>query len=336
MPGKDTDRALEESTRRWLWAGLVVLALFILIFPIYRIYEPASRAQAQEEQSGYLALQGLRLFESDCESCHGVAGRGGLAPALGAKEFLESVDDDQISQLIALGIPGTEMVSYSLDYGGPLTSEEIKAVTTYLRSLEEGAESNPNWRTPLANEDLSGEDIFALACARCHGVDRKGIEDVAPDISMTSFTLEESDEWIADRIREGKDEMPRFGGVLNDDQINLIIAFLRGVPPDQIGVTTTTIDNGQTGTTQPTDSGPSAEVLAQGKEIFEVTAGGEGCASCHGFDAGGTGDGPNIIGASKSAINVAMRGGVLDMDDIKLGDDELEAVYQYLRTLSSS
>lgn len=76
-------------------------------------------------------------------------------------------------------------------------------------------------------------------------------------------------------------------------------------------------------------------MLALGKEIFTVTGGGSGCAKCHGFDAQGTKDGPNIIGSSKSAPSGPIGGGVLDMANVKLSSDELEAVYRYLTTLSS-
>ena len=38
------------------------------------------------------------------------------------------------------------MRAFSQDFGGPLTSEQIKAVTTYLRSWEDEAPDNPNWR----------------------------------------------------------------------------------------------------------------------------------------------------------------------------------------------
>ncbi len=75
-------------------------------------------------------------------------------------------------------------------------------------------------------------------------------------------------------------------------------------------------------------------MLAIGQEIFNVTGGGSGCASCHALDAQGTSDGPNITGTSKSSISGAMGGGVPDMADVKLTPDELEAVYQYLVTLS--
>jgi hypothetical protein len=38
------------------------------------------------------------------------------------------------------------MGAYSLDFGGPLTLEQITAITTYLRSLEEDAPDDPDWR----------------------------------------------------------------------------------------------------------------------------------------------------------------------------------------------
>jgi mono/diheme cytochrome c family protein len=324
---------LEASTTRWMWVGLLLMVLLLLVFPIYRIYEPAQRAEARTDQLGFLAAQGEEIYDAECASCHGPVGRGGLGPAVGSTNFLESVEDHQIVQLISLGVPGTEMVAYSIDNGGPMTSEEIESIAVYLRSLEETAEPNPFWQTPLAAEDLSGEELFAMACARCHGVDRMGIEDVAPDISETSFAMEESDEWLTERIHDGYKGMPRFARVLAPEQIDLVVTFLRG----GVRVVTTTTapppDAAVTTTTAPPTAG-DVELVAEGKLLFEVTAGGRGCADCHGLDAQGTQDGPNIIGASKGAISGAMGGGVPDMDDITLSQLELEAVYLYLRTLS--
>ncbi len=69
-----------------------------------------------------------------------------MAPALKSRQFLQSATDDQISVLVAVGVPGTQMGAFSIDFGGPLTSEQIKAVTTYLRSLEASAPDVPDWR----------------------------------------------------------------------------------------------------------------------------------------------------------------------------------------------
>ena len=223
-----TDEELERSTDRWMAVGLVLFALFVLAFPIYRWYEPGRREANREEQAAGLAAHGAELYSVSCASCHGIDGRGGLAPALGTTQFLEMTSDEQVNQLIAVGVPGSEMVAYSIDYFGPLTSEQINAITTYLRSLEDEAVDNPSWRFPLAEEGLTGREIFVLGCARCHGNDLAGTED-GPALGPDSDTAEESDSRLMRRIKEGEDEMPRFDGSLDDGQIQLIIDYIRTV-----------------------------------------------------------------------------------------------------------
>jgi len=145
--------------------------------------------------------------------------------------------------------------------------------------------------------------------------------------------MTETDEFLIGRIKEGRMLMPRFDGVLTDDQIVLLVAFLRGVDPTMVTTTTEPpAGDDTTPTTAPDET--DSEVLALGKEVFDVTAGGEGCAACHGFDGRGTSEGPNIIGVSKSSITSALGGGVPDMADFGLTQEQIEAVYQYVRTLS--
>ncbi len=149
MPERPPDPELEESTNRWMLWGVVLMALMVLVFPIYRFYEPANREGARETHLASLAEQGSAIYALNCASCHGGDGEGGIGPALNSKQFLEDAADPQIEALIAVGVPGSQMSAYSLDFGGPLTSEQITAITTYLRSLEETAPDRPDWRDPL-------------------------------------------------------------------------------------------------------------------------------------------------------------------------------------------
>jgi len=335
----DPGDELERSTQRWMSAGVVLMALFFLAFPVYRLYEPAQRADAREQQQSFLADQGAELFETSCASCHGVGGSGAVGPALGVKEFLESVDDTQITQLISVGVPGSEMVAYSNDLGGPMTGQEINAITVYLRSLEEEAPSKPNWRTPLEDENLTADELYLLACSRCHGTDLMGIEDVAPDISETSVTQDESHEFWTDRIAAGYKAMPRFGRILTDEQIQELVTYLR------VGSTTTTTTTAAPGdttatttagaTTTTTSPDPTDDaVLALGQELWDVTAGASGCQECHGLEGYGTPSGPNIIGASKSALTGALSGNE-DMEfNPKLTAEQIDAVYAYMQFLT--
>lgn len=147
MPERPPEPALEESTNQWMRWGLVLMVVMVLAFPIYRLIEPGRRADAAEGRVTELAAQGEELFALTCSGCHGEDGRGGgIAPTLNSKEFLQSAVDRQIESLIATGVPGTQMSPYSLDFGGPLTQEQIVALTTYLRSHEADAPSVPEWR----------------------------------------------------------------------------------------------------------------------------------------------------------------------------------------------
>ncbi len=222
------DPDLEASTNRWMRWGVGLLFLFAMAFPIYRILEPENRAQALEAYQTGLTAQGEAVYQESCSSCHGIEGAGGLGPALNAQQFLGAVDDRQIADLIATGVPGTLMSPDAADFGCTLTQSQIASTVAYLRSLEDEAPDLPEWRTPLAQEDLSGRDLFTMACSSCHGLDLAGT-DIAPDLGPGSEAEEESDGRLTKRIIEGKDEMPAFGNILTDEQIQLLVGYIREV-----------------------------------------------------------------------------------------------------------
>ena len=130
------DPALVRSTRRWQQAGIWLMLVLVLSFPLYKLSERSRRANAA-------ALQQL-----NCAECHGKMGQGISAPALNSQQFLTSVTDAQMTNIIRGGIPGTAMPAWLTDYGGPLTDQEIAALVTYIRSWEPTAPSRPDWRTP--------------------------------------------------------------------------------------------------------------------------------------------------------------------------------------------
>ena len=141
-----TDDELNRSTNTWMIVGVGLLLALAAMFPIYRSYEPSSRSGARTAQAASLAEEGETVWQFNCSSCHGLSGEGGTAPALNSKQFLQSATDEQASSLIAVGIPGSQMSAYSFDFGGPLTSEQIKSVAALIRSWESDAPDRPDWR----------------------------------------------------------------------------------------------------------------------------------------------------------------------------------------------
>jgi mono/diheme cytochrome c family protein len=116
-------------------------------FAAYRVREPNLREQATRAQTTSYTDIGRAIFAADCASCHGKqAAGGGSAPTLNSTQFLKNTTDEQIFALVSGGVSGTEMPAWSLDYGGTFTAEQVRQVTTYLRSLEPNAPSVPGWR----------------------------------------------------------------------------------------------------------------------------------------------------------------------------------------------
>lgn len=145
----ERDQDVEATTDRVMLWGIFLLAAMVLAFPLYRLVEPASRQEARALQLQSLQQQGRDLYQLNCSSCHGLNGEGGVGPALNSQQFLQASTDRQTELLISVGVPGSAMGAYSQDYGGPLTSEQIKALATFIRSWEEDAPDVPNWRDPL-------------------------------------------------------------------------------------------------------------------------------------------------------------------------------------------
>ena len=138
--------ALERSLDRYLAAGLVFMVLLIAGFVAYRAREPSLRRDAEASQAASYRTIGSQLFDTNCSACHGKGATGGTAPVLDSQQFLKTTTDDQIANLVAGGVPGTEMPAWSLAFSGTLTDEQIRQITTYLRSLEPSAPSVPTWR----------------------------------------------------------------------------------------------------------------------------------------------------------------------------------------------
>ena len=141
-----SDEKLDRSTNTWMAVGVLLLVGIVAMFPLYRSYEPSSREGAREAQAVSLAEEGETIWQLNCSSCHGLAGEGGTAPALNSEQFLQSASDKQAGTLIAVGVPGSQMSAYSQDFGGTLTSEQIKSVVALIRSWEPDAPDRPDWR----------------------------------------------------------------------------------------------------------------------------------------------------------------------------------------------
>lgn len=71
--------------------------------------------------------QGQEVFNTNCASCHGTKGQGGLGPALQGVDQRLTVE--QQTQVVQKGRKGSQMQAWE----GKLTPEQITAVVRYTR-----------------------------------------------------------------------------------------------------------------------------------------------------------------------------------------------------------
>ncbi|MFV0260209.1 MAG: c-type cytochrome [Acidimicrobiales bacterium] len=166
----EVDDGLERSTNKVMAIGAVLMIALVLVFPLYRWVEPSNRDQARDDQLQSLAESGEQIWSFNCQSCHGLNGEGAIGPALNSQQFLTSATDEQIQLLVSVGVPGTQMGAYNQDHGGPLTSEQIKAVVIYIRSWEQTAPDRPDWLDfPFTGDSTAAADSTAATDTTASG-----------------------------------------------------------------------------------------------------------------------------------------------------------------------
>ena len=211
---------------------------------------------------------GSQLFKQHCAACH-----GDRVPV--------AQDVAQARQIIASGGPHETMPVW----GKVLTPDQLNALTAYALGLAKGTAS------PIE----TGKRLFAQNCSGCHGASGEGGPnptrqgDIIAPISTAEFLKTRDDFTLKAIISQGQPNFgmspfgASFGGSLDDDQIDAIVAFLRSweanppveLPPE--------VANVQLSITAP--------------EIFKNI-----CSKCHGKDGEG-GSGPSLADPQFQSVN---------------------------------
>jgi ubiquinol-cytochrome c reductase cytochrome c subunit len=163
---------------------------------------------------------GERLFASYCSSCHGSDAAGtafapnllGVGPA--TVDFWVST-----GRMPAKGPYGTQAPQKP----PLLNSQQALEIAAYVNSLAPATPFIPTVNTGGANL-ANGADLFALNCAACHTITgagdalAKGTQ--APTLHYATATQ------VAEAIRTGPGNMPRFTGNLTDAQVRDVTAYV--------------------------------------------------------------------------------------------------------------
>lgn len=173
-------------------------------------------------------------YKKYCTLCHGENREGHVndhAPSLRSKSLFESGVPHAILRPLSYGREGTPMGGYLDEVGGPLTLDETWDLTYWL-FWQSGAQRVKLSEDPVAGDVKRGEQVYQQQCASCHGKNGEGV--TGPALSNQSALAHNKDEFIRYAIEKGRQDtpMPAFEGVLSQDDIDNVTAFIRSKASD--------------------------------------------------------------------------------------------------------
>jgi cbb3-type cytochrome c oxidase subunit III len=211
-----SDEELEGRIRvRYLTWGAVMVIIFALFLPAYWVFE---QYRLQEEVEGFFVAsveRGETLYTENCSRCHGAdATGGGAASPYNAEETWPAPNLTTIAaryennpnitdirqyviNTIQQGRPGTPMPIWGAAYGGPWNDQQVEEVADWILSKQVDDEAEAQEAA-----SLSGRELFAGNCARCHGEDgRSG--GGRPGPSLVGVFERHSDETVLAILQNG-------------------------------------------------------------------------------------------------------------------------------------
>ena len=182
------------------------------IFDKYRAMDVETVAASVEGKE-----MGQRLFMTSCSQCHGSDARGANGfPNLSDKDWLWGGSAAQIKESITLG---RDAMMPAKGLKPDLNAEQIVDLANYVRSLSSLAND--------AKRTSHGKDLYAVACAACHGAEGKGTVGLAPNLSDSAWLYSSAESSIVETITKGRNNrMPAFGEFLGEAKVHLLTAYV--------------------------------------------------------------------------------------------------------------
>ncbi len=182
-----------------------------------------------------------------CVQCHGIGGKGGIDPVVPALDKVRtSLTVGQLTQIIdhGLGESANPKQPYMPVWGQVLSTTQVSNLVAYIRAgLPAVADATPVPVPTGQGDAVAGAALYVrYGCINCHGPNGLGgvanplsQDTVIPPLSGQGFRHDfPTDKAIADVIRSGSVigrapivSMPHWGGILSNQQIAQLIAYLK-------------------------------------------------------------------------------------------------------------
>jgi cytochrome c oxidase cbb3-type subunit III len=186
------------------------------------------------------------LYRENCSGCHGADGQNGPATDLADPEYQALIDDSILRNVIANGQKETMMPAFAKSSGGGLTDEQLDAIVKGMRSrwfkgnVLQGMNAPP-YRADKPGNAGAGEQVYAGACAQCHGA-ANGPPGKAGSVLSGSFLGLISPQALRIAVIAGRPDlgMPDWrtqvrGHALTDQEVTDVVAWVMAQRPQSPG-----------------------------------------------------------------------------------------------------
>jgi putative heme-binding domain-containing protein len=133
---------------------------------------------AQHVYTDEEVAEGSRLYQANCERCHGAQGNTIQGIDLGRGQYRKPLDDNALNRVIRQGLPNTTMAPTNI------SEPQAGTVVAYMKSLAAANnKTRPANLLPTGNA-LRGQAVFEIkgACISCHRVGTTGSR-TGPDLT---------------------------------------------------------------------------------------------------------------------------------------------------------
>jgi ubiquinol-cytochrome c reductase cytochrome c subunit len=179
--------------------------------------------------ASYIAA-GRQLFAQTCSSCHGNEASGvGPDGEATIGPNLQGVGAATVDFWVSSGrMPATDVKAVEAERKPTrLTPKQALELAAWVNSLDPSVPAVPYPHLNGANQSV-GASLFSLNCAACHTITGAG-DALAYGTNAPSLQNRQvSPQQVAEAIRIGPANMPRFSGNLSDAQVRDIVSYVTG------------------------------------------------------------------------------------------------------------
>ena len=123
---------------------------------------PGKPTAADAWQSPHSVVDFEQLYMENCRGCHGTKNEPAGAITLDNPTYIAVVPRETLRSIITNGVPGTAMIAFSEEHGGPLTEKQIEILVEGITAW--GAKNPPPGPLPAYSGPLgdvgAGRDRF--------------------------------------------------------------------------------------------------------------------------------------------------------------------------------